>query len=345
MIKLGSVSLFLSWKCNFNCRHCGFLCSPERTEKMPYDEAIKYIDAAADSPDLKMIAYTGGEPFLYLQEMRELMTYSFNKGFRGGIVTNGFWADDYQKTLSIISVLQEIGLQELITSFDDYHNEYVPAQNVANLIKAAGELNVYSGVNMLVTKKSRIRRANAAEYLGLNIENLVKAKKMWIRESSPLCVGRAKDSYNDEDIINYGEKELLHNPCPFVVRNSVITPEGSLYACCGFGDASEQGPASLMYAGNAREESLEQLFYNVSNNLMFSIIYLFGPYRLLKMAAAEYAGLVFKERYVSNCEVCDEIANNPELRSAIGNVLSKMAHMISIRNGGNKDAKTSSLSG
>jgi len=214
--------------------------------------------------------------------------------------------------------------RRLFTSFDDYHNEYVPAHNIANVLNAAGELGIYSGVNMLVTKKSRIKRTNAAERLGLDIEERVRAKKMWIRESSPVLVGRAKKNYAEEESITYGEKELLHNPCPFVIRNSVITPEGSLYACCGFGDASEQGPGSLMYAGNMKEQGFEQLYSNVSNNLMLNIIHLLGPYPLVKLAKEARPGLSVKERYVSNCEICDEIANNQELRSAVGSVLSKI---------------------
>jgi len=325
MITLGSLSLFLSWKCNFSCAHCGFSCGPWRTEKMTLEEAKGYIDEAAGNPDLEMIAYTGGEPFLYLAELKKLMAYACEQGFCGGVVTNGYWAHDYAQTVRILACLQELGLREIITSLDDYHSEYVPTGNIANILKAAAELNIYSGLNMLVTSGSRIRKGNAAELLGLDLEARCRAKKMWVRESSPLAVGRGGQNMAAANRLTFGEKELLGNPCPFVVKNSVITPEGFLYACCGFGDASERGPASLMYAGNLKEQCFESLFTKIAQNLMFNLIYLFGPYLLLKLALEERPGLVIKGRYVSNCEICGEIAGDNELRGAVAAALAKMA--------------------
>lgn len=327
MIKLGSFTLFLSWKCNFACEHCGFLCSPERKEKMSFADAINYIDQASLNPDLEMIAFSGGEPFLYLTEIKELMAYSCQKGLAGGIVTNCYWAVDYEKTYALLADLKTLGLREIITSFDDYHLKYVPVQNIIHVLKAATKLGLCTGINILATKKSHIRRANASIFLGIDLDDptFLKENKLWIKESSPLLTGRAKKSFTTEELISHEEKDLLNNPCPYIIRNSVVTPEGELYACCGFGDASEQGPASLAYAGNLKKHRFEELFSKLSANLLFNLIHLYGPYLLIKLAQKSNPALRVKKKYVSNCEVCAEIACNPQLRTAVSKVLNELS--------------------
>lgn len=327
MIKLGSFTLFISWKCNFACAHCGFLCSPERKEKMSLADAVNYIDQVSVNPDLEMIAFSGGEPFLYLAEIKELMAYSYQKGLAGGIVTNCYWAVDYPKTHKLLAELKALGLREIITSFDDYHLKYVPAQNIVHVLKAATRLGIYTGINILATKKSRIRKANVSNFLGIDLDApaFLQAHNLWIKESSPLLVGRARKSFTAEELINYEEKNLLNNPCPYIIRNSIVTPEGNLYACCGFGDASERGPASLAYAGNLKSHGFKELFSKLSANLMFNIIYLYGPYFLIKLAQKSNPALRIKGKYVSNCEVCAEITRNPELRMAVSNLLKQLS--------------------
>ncbi len=330
MIKLDSITLFLSWKCNFSCAHCGFQCNPERKEKMHLHEAKSYINSVTENQDLKMLAFSGGEPFLYYNEMKELMSYALQRNLVGGIVSNCFWAVDYYTAYETLQELKSLGLREIITSFDDFHAAYVPAQNIAHVIKAASQLGIKTGLNILATKKSRIRQSNASSILGLDLENLVCAQKLWIRESSPLIVGRARESLNIEtfsskDLITYGEKELLYNPCPYVIRNSIITPKGDFYACCGFGDATSLGPSSITYGGNMKKSNFPELFTGVSHNLILNIICLYGPYLLVKLARDLHQDLVIKERYISNCEVCGEIATNKKLHNAVGEVLNKMA--------------------
>ncbi len=330
MIKLDSITLFLSWKCNFSCAHCGFQCNPARKEKMSFQEAKRHIDTVTENQDLKMLAFSGGEPFLYYNEVKELMSYARQKKLVGGIVSNCFWAVDYNTAYETLQELKNLGLREIITSFDDFHSEYVSAQNISYVIKAASQLGIKTGLNILATKKSRIRKSNASSILGLDLKDLACAQKLWVRESSPLIVGRAKESLNKEEfsprnLITYGGKELLYNPCPYVIRNSIITPEGAFYACCGFGDATSLGPSSLTYGGNMEKSSFPELFTGVSHNLMLNIICLYGPYLLVKLAKDLHPDLVIKERYVSNCEVCGEIATNKELYNAVGEVLNRIA--------------------
>ena len=342
MVKLYSVSLFLSWKCNFACAHCGFSCGPDREEKMSLEDAAGYIDAAAENPDLQMIAFSGGEPFLYFDEVKTLMAHSYSKGLQGGITTNGYWASGYKETLAVLTGLQEIGLKNIITSFDDYHNRFVPAENISNIIRAASELGIHCGLNILMTKRSRINGVNAGALLGVDLDRLVDEEKLRLTVSSPILVGNAVESCAPEDRVTYYADKLLGHPCPFILGCPIITPTGALYACCGFADASSHGPASIAYVGELKEHGFSRLFDNLSHNLMYNIIYEYGPYILVRMALeanpelvannghvanpsiTANPGFTVRTEFVSDCDVCGEISTNPALRKAVGEVLMQL---------------------
>jgi MoaA/NifB/PqqE/SkfB family radical SAM enzyme len=245
MNELNTLTLFLSWKCNFFCSHCGFSCGPERNEKMDIQMAKKYIDEASQYKTLNMVAYSGGEPFLYFNEMKELMEYSFNKGLSAGVVTNSSWAHNEKIVCDRLLELKNFGLEEIITSIDDYHLKYVNIKNIENVIKVAVRLGIRVGINILMTLDSIVKQKNLHEIIDIPTEILEDPEKIWVKESSPIRVGRAKEYFQLDSLKHYGEAELINNSCYYVIRNIVVTPDGSTYACCGFGGATEQGPSSI----------------------------------------------------------------------------------------------------
>lgn len=220
-----------------------------------------------------------------------------------------------------VSTLAQLGLQELIVSVDDYHLRFVPICNIRRVVHAALALGIRVGVNVLVTRTSIIRKSDIPNILNITVEQIQKHNPVWVRESSPVLVGRARSHVCRRELQTYGEAELLDNPCYFVVRNMVMTPEESVYACCGFGDASDCGPASIAYVGDFRTSSIPDIFETASHNLILNMIFVGGPYRLLKMAKEVDPSIRFPKRYVSNCDICGEISRNPRLRRAISQLL------------------------
>jgi MoaA/NifB/PqqE/SkfB family radical SAM enzyme len=167
MNELDTFTLFLTWKCNFSCSHCGFSCGPERNEKIDLKIAKKYIEEASLNKNLKMVAYSGGEPFLYIEELKELMAFSNNKGLRAGVVTNCFWADSEKIAFELLSELKGLGLDEIITSLDDYHLKHVDIGNINNVVNAAVSLGIMVGINILMTTESRVRKETLNELLDI----------------------------------------------------------------------------------------------------------------------------------------------------------------------------------
>ena len=324
MINLHTLTLMYSWKCNLTCSHCGFSCGPERTEKMSPEEMLDYIETASHNPDLSMVAYSGGEPLLYYQDILQAMELSHRKGLAGGLVTNCFWADSRQTAVKHIQEMADRGLIELIVSLDDFHLKEIPVANIRHAVQAAIGLGVKVGVNMVVTKHSLIRRENVPELLQIAPE-LFETEKIWAREGGPLLVGRARDYLKKEDLYQYGESELGNSACYYAGNNMVITPDSSLYSCCGFGDASDWGPASITFQGNLHEQSFDNLADRASRNLLLNILADYGPYALLKLVTRYYPEIKYPSLYVSNCDICGEISTNQPLLKALKSVLHKIA--------------------
>jgi hypothetical protein len=172
---------------------------------------------------------------------------------------------------------------------------------------------------MLVTERSAIRAESAKALLGVDGD----PGSLWIRESSPVAAGRARRPSPGR--ITYGGEALRHNPCCFVIRNLVITPDAGVYACCGFGDASEKGPASIAYLGQFEEAGLAELHRRADHSAVLKVIEAAGPYRLLDLVRDAEPSIRTRDRFVSNCEVCAEISRNARLRSALARVLAEMA--------------------
>ncbi|HSW50613.1 MAG TPA: radical SAM protein, partial [Bryobacteraceae bacterium] len=121
MTPLTTLTLFLSWKCNLRCAHCGFSCGPGRRERLPRETARRAIAEAASISGVRMIAFSGGEPFLFYREMLQHMEQAHSAGLSTGVVTNCYWATSRATAVSRLEEMAGLGLQEVIVSFDDYH--------------------------------------------------------------------------------------------------------------------------------------------------------------------------------------------------------------------------------
>ncbi|MGD2151312.1 MAG: radical SAM protein [Desulfobacterales bacterium] len=88
----GQLVIQLTDKCNARCPQCGMRCTEKfQRTKLPFDEVKRILEAAAQN-GVKALSFTGGEPFLFFDELCRLMKYAGQLGIeyiRTG--TNGFF--------------------------------------------------------------------------------------------------------------------------------------------------------------------------------------------------------------------------------------------------------------
>ena len=89
---LSGLHLLLTYQCNLECDHCFVWGSPWQSGTMTLDVIREALDQAADLGSVKWIYFEGGEPFLYYPVLLEGVRRAAGRGFKVGIVSNGYWA-------------------------------------------------------------------------------------------------------------------------------------------------------------------------------------------------------------------------------------------------------------
>ncbi len=166
-----SAGLILSYRCNAECAHCMYGCTPRW--KSPWiseqdlwtilSQLAGHIAPAPWGPDSLGLShglhFTGGEPFLNF----ELLCRAFEMATELGIPstfaeTNCFWATDDQETGDKLSTLKAKGMKGLMISVNPFFLEYVPFERTERAIRVGLEI---FGSNLMVYQLDYFRRFKA----------------------------------------------------------------------------------------------------------------------------------------------------------------------------------------
>jgi hypothetical protein len=322
-LTLNTLTLLLTFRCNYSCSHCVFRSGPHRTETMDERLGRGAISAARRLvPSLEMVAFSGGEPFLVPELLQALHEHAHAAGLTCAVVTNAFWAKTPEAALQVLEPLCARGLVDLTTSLDEFHLPYAPAERVRFALDAALRLGLRAHLNVAVRAGSDLRAATAHRVLGVPRAAL---RGVTICEFSPTLVGSAHDQLSPADIIDSDAASVIGGPCPYVLRSLTVTPDGSVHGCCGVGGATDHGPASLLRVGNLHEERFDDLHERMTRNLAFHVIARRGPHFLLEAATRANPSIRTRARFAHICDVCHEITVNDALRGEVRRVLERLA--------------------
>lgn len=161
-IKPVILGIIMTHKCPAECRSCGYECSPKQNEVLTQKEIFNIIDQACKISSIKLIAFMGGEPFLFKERLKNCIKHANLKGFLVRCVTNAFWASSIAKTRKILDDLKKAGLTTINVSCDDFHQEYIPFKNIENVYKSALELAYKNKIFVLGISQGTIIGANLA---------------------------------------------------------------------------------------------------------------------------------------------------------------------------------------
>jgi hypothetical protein len=150
--------------CNAKCAHCIVDSGPQRTERMSMRLAGELIDGAEDVPRLRTVVFSGGESFVYLEDVLQLCARARERGMQTRIISNAFWARSPQAAAAVIERLVDRCVDQLVVSFGDFHREYIPAARVRNVFLGAqrasrAPLIVYSTVNASRVEDDEVMQA------------------------------------------------------------------------------------------------------------------------------------------------------------------------------------------
>ncbi|MBN1399557.1 MAG: 4Fe-4S cluster-binding domain-containing protein [Anaerolineae bacterium] len=148
-----SAGLFLTYKCNSDCKHCMYVCSPqwpadwiaEQDAEAILTQLARIMGPKYDSPQgvslNEGLHFTGGEPFLNYPLLLRLVGLAAGLELPGLFVeTNAFWCRDDADTRQRMLELQAEGLQGLLISANPFLLERVPFERTRRAARIGYEV-------------------------------------------------------------------------------------------------------------------------------------------------------------------------------------------------------------
>ncbi len=302
---LRNVGLLLTYHCQASCAHCILRAGPDRHEEVNLEEARGWIRQIAAYRDgyIRVLSLTGGEPFSNQKLLRTMVEYAAGFGLRISVTSNAFWATTTEKALRTLRRLP--GVSFLSVSTDAYHQEYVPFENVKNALRAAEELDIPAYVTVITDNRSDL----AFQRIQAELLELITPEN--VRTGLTFPVGRAADM-----------KDGLHHvlacqPCPEVCQaasSPCIFPDGRVYGCIGpLFELREHQP---LFLGNARDNSVAELFDRSETNAVLHALRLWGPAWLIARMREAGLGDHLPQSFVAHsvCSACHSALSHPAVR-------------------------------
>lgn len=306
-----TLSLMVTLACDAKCDHCAVFAAPNRRERMSDDTIHNAIDQANAVRSIQLVAFTGGEPMLDYQRLRQMVGYTSRNGLQSGIVSNSSWASTPEIADARLSELKGLGLSMYITSLDEFHARYIAVDRVRNAVRSGLRQGLTVHINALWTPGFEKSLGRLPGLLGLPSEVIDGKGRygLYIWMSLPAARRRAGTS-NGSVPLALGDPRNA-GPCSHILRHPVVAVDGSVHACCGVADTTPYGPARFSLTGCLKQASLRSLLNDMQHNLLFNLLARMGPNALLVKLRSLDHGLPDTPSSLNPCEMCALLRQSP----------------------------------
>jgi len=134
---INTLAITLGYRCNFNCAHC--IAGDKREMGLTAAE-ISLAVAAVREHRIKHVLFIGGEPTLYLDEMRDIISRLSGLGVEYRMTTNGHFASTIEAAQEILSSIPELAVVNI--SCDKQHEKFLPESHMRNLYAACKKMGI-----------------------------------------------------------------------------------------------------------------------------------------------------------------------------------------------------------
>lgn len=287
-----SLGLKITNKCNMSCLHCIAESTYSSEDVLSKKQIKEYIEAGKGL--FSNICLTGGEALLYFDLSKYALLLAQNYGFTTSIVSNCYWVRSDEKYKEVLGMLNEVGLNKLAISFDEYHDSCIFGLN--DLEKILGDVS------------RRFDIVVQSCYLDESITNeekeIVKLCNKYncvYDRSIIIPFGRARDVVKREDkVYKFG------NSCN-VLTMPMVGPDGVFMACCG--PSNKSSGSSPLNGGKMNRMNV----IKCSNDLILNALNVYGPYYLYKMLTIDMKKRLQQTNCLNSmCEMCRAICEDNE---------------------------------
>jgi organic radical activating enzyme len=287
MNNMRKIAFGYSTKCNIKCEHCVAADGAASDATMEIGKARAIIEEMACC-NVKGISFTAGEPFLFFNDILNLVRLCHKHGIYSRMVTNGFWAKTRAHSDHAVAELKAEGLSQLRISFSRWHQKNIRRENIVN---AAASCQQY-GLDYFISFVTDFSEADDA------CEQFLRDNRLTFFPEPLLYFGRAERFSRSRILTDYQPNTCSMNP--------YLSPEFDMFACCDAGNRFTH--TNFFFLGNLAEHDVAGLFVKNETHILYTLIRNMG---LTSMASF----LGFKARDIvkyRKCELCEMLFNSKE---------------------------------
>jgi organic radical activating enzyme len=293
-----SAGLMLTYKCNCTCEFCYYHCSPQKGGLMSLDTAISAWQSLKSlAGDFAKIHITGGEPFLYWDNLIEILTIAKKEKLEPVdlIETNAFWACDDKIVTDRLKTLDNLGMHRLKISCDLFHQQFIDIKPLRRLVNIA--TTMLGPDRVLVRWQKYLDNPLTMKDVSLSQlnQNYITTLKDYPCRFTGRAAGKLAALVASKSIDTL---KLSNCRLSFLGAKGVhIDPFGNVFS----------GTCSGIIIGNVTQTTLEQIWQNFhpENNFLLNTLFNLGPAGLLDRALK--LGCKSQNVYASKCHLCTDL--------------------------------------
>jgi hypothetical protein len=275
---------------------------------------MRIVDEVYGWGTLRLVVFTGGESFLLGRDLFRTVSYVAEKGITTRIVTNAYWASSKKRALAVLGELKALGLTEINVSCDDYHQDFIPLENIKHVNDAAVEI----GLPLLLAHRrkpgGRITVEYLSKYLGVDLHVYRKGQKN--PDNNVICTGRnvPLDSSSEQTTsepwdIPESDSDWM-GACDSVLRSIIITSDLAVHVCCGIAMIT----IPELSIGSLLEDDLITILQRGNQDLITNWLALEGPASILSFVRSRDPNIRLPEHFANRCHLCNELFTREEVR-------------------------------
>ena len=328
---LSEIVFSVTNQCPARCTDCPIVHEGMPPASLDAEFMIQVIKELLPWKSLGLVVFTGGEPFLCRQELRQTIAFAASHDILTRIVTNAYWATSKTRAKEILRELKDAGLTEINISCDDFHQEFIPLENIKNANEAALEENVPALLALRQCPEGKITVPFLSSFLGIPLQEYRRGQEN--PDNNIFLPGKnipIKTGYWERPCSE--GKELSASwtdPCDSVLSKIVISPDKKVEICCGIAS----GSIKEFYIGSLEEEGLFQILQKGNEDLIANWLALAGPASILEFVLSKEPTLDIPDNYVNRCHLCNELFTREEVRQILREHAVEQVEIIALLRG------------
>ena len=275
--------------CNLHCRHCFVSREPQ---KLSSEDAIRFMKSAKNSQIYK-IGFSGGEPFLHLSFMTDVIKAAVQMEFCfDQIMTNGDWWKTPEELRQTLCQIRDAGYDGKIgLSYDSFHNQDFERNKIfcktVNDIFDEENLTVQTVIDETLSDQESDLLEKQLDILYKDyIADIFIIPQTFLSENPKAW--KSKKWFKEDFCQGPGQILFVHS-------------SGNIAPCCGF---ANENPT--LFIGNIKEHDFQKVIENAASSKLVQICYTKGLSSLTKKAKK----IGIKGKTSEICTFCDAVCKN-----------------------------------